>query len=654
MLTTPKENDRKEEIAGIEIGLVNSKVEEASSDSLPIDALAVGHYVGVKPVAAERSLDKAISAALPGKAANTDGDLVDADLILTQYFERGIIRGELGQPFFLPDPRVNDTDRIIAIAGMGVPGRFGVPELTVLARELCWSLGRLGKRHLATVLIGSGNGNISVPDAIRGWFRGIANALSGSPDDEGRRLTRITFVEYDPRKIEDIEYAIIENRDAMKDKIQIVYKELGEKELGKYEEIGRAWDFQDWKNERARRRRRSASDDDQMATRITVGMERKAYRYAAITENASVPEREVRLDPDLIMEANDELAVALSSKRQGEIGEFLGRLLIPDDLRTTLSTNSPLVMLLDSTMARIHWEMVSRSDSTMSEREATMDSCFGLARGFTRQLRTMFAPPPDPPPPPRRVLRVLVIADPAKDAPLKGALEEGEAVANIFEKFNEIYKDESESSVEVVRMFGPQEATRLKVLRELMMKSYDVLHFAGHCMYDKKNPAYSGWVFTGRKRLTAQELNRIDRIPKFIFSNACESGITPDRSNKRSVDLAPSFAEAFFARGVSNFVCTAWPIEDTAAREFAVELYSNLLGIANKRKPDVMFAAMRKAREKAAASGYGMGTWGAYQHYGNPNFRLFDPATMMRQSYAGKQTAKAKKATPARKRRKAD
>src|SRR5918999_5020784 len=81
------------------------------------------------------------------------------------------------------------------------------------------------------------------------------------------------------------------------------------------------------------------------------------------------------------------------------------------------------------------------------------------------------------------------------------------------------------------------------------------------------------------QRLSANELNRIDRVPKFVFSNACESGITPDRSRERSVDLAPSFAEAFFARGVANFVCTAWPVDDAAARVFALTLYSDLLGI---------------------------------------------------------------------------
>lgn len=190
--------------------------------------------------------------------------------------------------------------------------------------------------------------------------------------------------------------------------------------------------------------------------------------------------------------------------------------------------------------------------------------------GLTRQLRTAFAPPPDPPPPPRRVLRVLVIADPAADAPLHGAGEEGVAVADLFETFNELDLRNVESRIEVVRLFGPSQATRTAVMRHLAVGSYDVLHYAGHCVYDEHKPARQGWLFTGGKLLGPNELNRIDRIPKFIFSNACESGITADRADRRSAGLAPSFAESFFARGVANFVCTAWPVSDLAARDFAL------------------------------------------------------------------------------------
>ena len=156
-------------------------------------------------------------------------------------------------------------------------------------------------------------------------------------------------------------------------------------------------------------------------------------------------------------------------------------------------------------------------------------------------------------------MHVLVVSDPAKGAyHLPRAEEEGIEVADLFESFNTV-NEKSYNRGEVVRLFGPHEATRTTVLRHLTLYSHDVLHFAGHCMYGVENPKASGWIFSGGKRISANELNRIDRVPKFVFSNACKSGITPDRSGLRSDKLAPSFAETFCKRGITNFVCTASP-----------------------------------------------------------------------------------------------
>ncbi len=191
----------------------------------------------------------------------------------------------------------------------------------------------------------------------------------------------------------------------------------------------------------------------------------------------------------------------------------------------------------------------------------------------------------------------------------------------------------------VTRLLGPRSATRTRVLRELMLRHYDVVHYAGHCLYDEKDPSASGWIFTNDERLSARELKRIDRIPRFIFSNACESGITPDRSGLRSDKLAPSFAETFFKRGITNFVCTAWPVDDAAALEFALTLYANLLGLSRTDareshyepiEPQPMHLAMREARLAIAEAPGGARTWGAYQHYGSPYFRFFDPEAMRR------------------------
>jgi hypothetical protein len=298
---------------------------------------------------------------------------------------------------------------------------------------------------------------------------------------------------------------------------------------------------------------------------------------------------------------------------------------MPRDLQDELGGSGPVVMILDSTTARIHWELLTRARADApaagAEGAGNLEDYLGVGLGVTRQLRTAFAQPPEPPPPPARLLRVLVVADPAEDAHLPGAEEEGSEVARIFEGVD---APEHPANVEVVRLFGPRQASRTEVLRRLLLERFHVLHFAGHCFYDAEEPSASGWIFSDGKTLSANELRRIDRVPEFVFSNACESGITPDRSGERSAELAPSFAESFFARGVGNFVCTAWPVNDLAARTFATELYRGLLGLDGKPALP-MYRAMQEARATIARMGEGARSWGAYQHYGDPLYRLVAP-----------------------------
>ncbi|MFL6256942.1 MAG: CHAT domain-containing protein [Pyrinomonadaceae bacterium] len=662
-----EEERRVHKSVEIEVRLMWSGIEDVGAgrerpgSEPPVDAISVGHYAGVgKPLMAEQMLDEAISRELLKRKYPPGTEIPDVEKLLALYSERSIVRGTLGQPFFIPDPR-SRTGRLIVLAGMGEAGRFGVPELTVMARELSWSLGRLRKRHLATVLIGAGQGNLPIDQAVTAWLRGIGYALTGSPHDRDWRLQRITFVEIDPTKIEDLQDAIIAYQKnpqlfAGEVELKVDYRPLDfarvKNKFGRTrdEEIDHREDRR--RRERAERRKQarkqgakpSAEVDDPVPVRITLGLEGKKYRFGAITEKASIPEREIALDPTLVMEANDRLPELEDTEKQLEWGRYMENLLMPDDLRPVFSTSAPVVMTLDSTTARIHWEMIAQPDIySFSGNEANtgqvlktdpLDSFLGTSRGFTRQLRTTFAPTPEPPPPPRRLLRVLVVADTQEEARLPGAEQEGREVAELFNSFNGLWQL-PDNRVEVVTLFGPNEATRNAVLFHLTRRNYDILHFAGHCMFDKDDPSASGWMFSGGKVLSANELNRIDHIPKFVFSNACESGITPDRASKRSSLLAPSFAEAFFARGVANFVCTAWLVDDSAAREFALTLYSKLLGLERKNgqyvkgNPEAMHRAMRQARLEIARRDYGVQTWGAYQHYGNPRLRFFDKATLM-------------------------
>jgi pimeloyl-ACP methyl ester carboxylesterase len=633
--------------AKIEIALVKGGIESVSGKltaAYDVDTIAVGHYLDVKPQAAEEKLDRAISAALhepeqtKASGKQKGASVPDSELLLTLFTDRRIIRGELAQPFIIPDPR--DPRRLIVLAGMGIPGHFGVPELTVLAQELCWSLGRLERRHLATVLIGAGTGNLPVEEAVGAWLRGIRRALSSSYEDVGHRLCRITFVEYNPRTLRRIDRALRMAEERSDPALTIRYFGPSEPELRAARKEARENAIRKAEAEFDQDTGKAPSDET-IPVRITVGLERKTYQFAAITQSASVPQRDIPLDPRIVAQANDELAAA-DGPEQKQCGRFLERLLVPEDIRGIIYTPAPIVLTLDATTARVHWEMIARSDLRADSKTADTghfesDHFLGTSYGLTRQLRTTFAPAPEPPPPPKRIIKVLIVADPAADAPLEGAQAEAEEVAATFETFNEVYAELTGHTVQVQRLFGPAEAKRTTVLKKLMLENFDVLHFAGHCVYDKDDPANSGWLFSleNDERLTANELKRIDRVPKFIFSNACESGITPDRSEARNAGMAPSFAEAFFARGVANFICTAWPVDDEAARTFAHRFYSELLGLPPADGFAYLHRAMREARKAIAVDlGGGSRTWGAYQHYGNPYFRFF-------QNPAGRNAAEA-------------
>lgn len=568
-----------------------------SSEAFPIDAIAVGHYQDVTPVRAERGLDEAISQALH---VNGTGPLV-----ITGFTERQIISGDTARPFFLPDPR--RPERLIALAGMGYPGQFAAPDLTVLVRELCWSLGMLGKKHLATVLIGSGNGNLEVERAVEAWMRGAAAAVSGAAAS-GRHLHAITFVEGAPKRLAQIQGALAKYAKAAQG-IQVELVPLTQSEIDRAFVAGGPV--------------QTPTPKELSPARITVEIHRGKFRFGALTEEASIPEEELKLDPKLVFETNQKLVEAETRKGQLEGGIDLYRKLVPPELQPRLTTGAPLVIICGHRTAQICWEMLAQPGIAGHDRmDAVPEEMFlGLARGLTRQLRIHSTP--------RgwrressRVLKVLIVADPARDRPLDAAREEGRRLSQLFKRYGQAATPAGNRLV-VKALIGPDEATRSEVIKELQKTPYDVLHFAGHCEYSSHHRAASGWVFSHGEMFTSDELRQIDSVPGFVCANACASGALPDHSSARSLDLAPSLAEEFFLGGVTNFVCTAWRVNDRAAFAFAATLYSVLLGLEAPPRP--MHAAMREARLAARAVPGGLSSWGAYQHYGNPYFRLFEP-----------------------------
>jgi hypothetical protein len=130
-------------------------------------------------------------------------------------------------------------------------------------------------------------------------------------------------------------------------------------------------------------------------------------------------------------------------------------------------------------------------------------------------LRTVLAPPPEPPPPVGKILRVLLVADTCREHPLAGAHQEAQLLVDLFERANSA---QTPIWVVVTALVGPSKATTLDVLLRINdQPPFDVLHYAGPCLYDQQHPEKSGFLFLGGDILTADDLDRVDRAPKFVL-----------------------------------------------------------------------------------------------------------------------------------------
>ncbi|MGE5757160.1 MAG: lipase/acyltransferase domain-containing protein, partial [Planctomycetaceae bacterium] len=88
-------------------GSIDKPIEDPIEPNAPlVDAIAAGFYQGTtQPSTTLEALDRAISA-VPGKEPSPRR-------ILHDFTDRRILRGELGQPFFLEDPRAPDLHRVV-------------------------------------------------------------------------------------------------------------------------------------------------------------------------------------------------------------------------------------------------------------------------------------------------------------------------------------------------------------------------------------------------------------------------------------------------------------------------------------------------------------------------------------------------------------
>lgn len=530
------------------------------------DLHVTGHYQSVVPAAAELALDRAIS--------------VGPRQLITEHTKLGWVDAQLGEVTYFPCK--GGAVRSAAVVGMGPMGTLTERRAVQMYASLLGEAVALGHvATMATVLIGSGTGNLSVNQATRALVRGFAGALAPlSPPTPPPRLTEVYVVEVDRLRAEQLHLALA--KAAAKLPQLRIGPELREESGGRLFAPSAAvyalaaltrlagpagagagvpapegasegpTDGPDPPpaEEEALRTVLAGFDPDirgkireQLALlaevqrtdlSLTVGRSVEGpegsvpvrmsvqsgvggLRWAALTGRATVPERLVPVEMGLLRELVDRLTEP-SVEDARELPDLLSRFVVPPDFQRLLTDDATVLLELDRDTASVPWEFLAEIQQAGGERRDPL----AIRTQLSRQLRTPYS----------RVmseglsdgpLRALVIGDPGdpeKGFQLPGARAEALAVATRLKDLG-VKVTLFVGSANSVRQPGVDPARRLDVLRVLLCGGNHIVHYCGHSDFDFSGTGRrSGWVFADGL-LTAQELALLERPPLIVVANAC-------------------------------------------------------------------------------------------------------------------------------------
>jgi CHAT domain-containing protein/pimeloyl-ACP methyl ester carboxylesterase len=563
-------------------------------------AVMVGHYQGDTVVSAEAELDRML-----------DGRL-------RERLRLGLYPGALDSADVFLNPGKKPGGAIVI--GLGRVGELTPGYLTAsvtrgallyaaaLAEQARSSRGdrQTGpvRAAMTTLLIGTGAGGMSVEDSLSAILRGVARA--------NRTLT-----ESGPGK--RVIFTAVDVLELWEDRAVLAahaLPRLTEDPLlrGVFEIEPTIRQTSGW------RKRVTFEEPGGWYQRLQITAQADgALRFQALTNRARA---EVSLQPTQRALVDQFIARAIADpSNDQQTTRTLFELLMPNLLKEQAANRQALVLVVNDNAARYPWEM-------MQDRRDSEGLPLAVRAGFIRQLETeeFRANPLGV-----TQLKALVIGDPVSQfIELKGAQEEAERVAAVLERQGFAVKKKIRTHAQ-------------EIVEALFDDDYRILHLAGHGVYqyplDEHEPksdepppqsrpneerprakkTVSGMVIGTQVFLTPTEVEQMRQVPELVFINCChlgkvEGGKDTDRKDRHT--LAANLAAQFIRMGVRAVIAAGWAVDDAAAHTFACEFYARLLAGAPFGN------AVLQARKKTYESHGAVNTWGAYQCYGDPDWRL--------------------------------
>jgi pimeloyl-ACP methyl ester carboxylesterase len=557
----------------------------------------VGHYMGDTIVSAESALDERL------------------DHVLRQSLQLGLYPGYIGTHavFLAKDPYTRPNGGIVV--GLGQVGEISSTLLQTSVRDAMLEYAfevsrcsddRFGKSaprlaNVSCLLVGSGGSGISVRESVEAIIRGILDAnerLHAAHMSDQVRIEHIQFLEV----FEDVALVAA---DALS---QILDGELGDRIV---------WSSRVLENGQGRLYRLRSVEPAGWWNRLEIVEEKidgkwMGLRFVATTDRARAEITQavgqLRLAESFIAEAS------ASATSQTDVAKTLFEMLLPNRLKELAPYSSNLVLLVDEISARYPWEL-------LQDRWSVNGRPPSVASGMLRQLKThIFRPRP------KHIVEqtALVVGDPNLDgwdlfSELPGARNEAQTVAELL----------NHQGYNVTSRIGADSA---QVIAGLHEKGWRVLHLAGHGVHEfpvrddtqdddsneakRKTRYLSGMVIGKNVFLTPGDVAQMRWTPELVFINCCHLGKTRDKKITNFPALAANLGVEFIKMGVKAVIAAGWAVEDNAASVFARSFYTRMLS------GDPFGEAVRAAREEIWDANSDVNTWGSYQCYGDPGFRL--------------------------------
>jgi hypothetical protein len=677
----------------------------------------VGHYLGVSQIgpAAEfnRKLIDYSQATLtrhrrrsnrrrsryPAEDEGRNSDLISLD----KFIELGIVVGNLGALNLFPMPegmaRIEDqalkiVPKFVLLGGFGEPGHMNRENVRFVFTNVIYAMKSMGMRVLSTSLVGTFRRVLNTQQSLRSILEGVEEGMRRFDVDDIE--LRISFVGESQGLIIQKTLKSLQDIRSFSNRLKFDPADEPEPERrpekdtalnrNEEEDVGEAGaaqitvtsanldEFLMTPTEEIEKNRKKRSDHT---------LDKRVLKYSALSSTSIIPVRRVAVQKYFADSLPKRVLTQARLHDQWQYGYLMMRCFVPEDFQRMIEDGERLTLVLDRETAQIPWEMAGfrlRSDERF----------FGTDLELSRQFRSVLGETNGHVPELNHVLRVLIIADPAKDKAdaLDFAKVEGIDIARVIADARKAYGDFDENDDDSpgrmdIRIYlrignrfrdgAVQDDPRLtalladcgedididrcdpiEILKLLMTEEFDIVHYAGHGMFDPETGAM-GWLIDSDCLLTAEEIFRVRRVPRMVFANACHSGrLRSQLSAEEALARQVGMAEAFFSRGIENYVGTAWSVDDEIARLLAVSFYRNALGVHRGLDSDdphpteilTIGAALRLARRDAV---HHIGkqrsttvitnweeaqddpmvirgtTWGAYQHYGLTDARLIAP-----------------------------